>query len=158
MMAQTRTANPVLVLEEVEKAGGSGHNGVAHSVLLTMVERETAREYWDKCLLAKVDLSNICWVMTCNNPGLLPPMLLSRLDVIEVAGPSADDFAILLASMTFDLARAWAVPIAAMPTLPKPAVSALEKAFAVSQSARALQRHLEIVFATLVQTTPRPTQ
>ena len=30
IMNQTRTANPVLVLEEVEKAGGSAQNGVAH--------------------------------------------------------------------------------------------------------------------------------
>lgn len=42
-LVQTRAASPVLVLEEVGRAGGSAQGGVAHSVLLTILERETAR-------------------------------------------------------------------------------------------------------------------
>jgi len=57
---QTKTANPVLVLEEIDKAGGSDQGGRPHAVLLTMLEAQTAAIYWDKCLLAAVDLSHCC--------------------------------------------------------------------------------------------------
>lgn len=158
MMSQTMTANPILVLEEVDKAGGSRQGGTPHNVLLTMIERETATEYWDKCLLAKIDLSHVCWLMTCNDPSTLPVTLLSRLDVVEIDGPTVEHFDLLVLSMTAALARTWNVPVTSMPTLPGPALDALEKAFAQSRSARRLRRHLESVFATLVPFAGRPTQ
>jgi ATP-dependent Lon protease len=158
MMSQTKTANPILVLEEVEKAGGSQQNGTAHHVMLTMVERETAINYWDKCLLTTIDLSHVCWLMTCNDPSTLPATLLSRLDVVQVEGPTMEHFNLLLLSMTAALARSWNVAVTSMPKLPAPALDALEKAFAQSRSARRLRRHLESVFATLVPFAGRPTQ
>ena len=50
VMHQHQTANPVLIVEEVDKAGGSKRNGDPLAVLLTMAERSTARTYFDKCL------------------------------------------------------------------------------------------------------------
>ena len=157
MMAQTKTANPVLVLEEVDKAGSSPQGGSAHHVLLTMTEKETARRYWDKCLLAEVDLSNICWLMTFNDASQLPPTLLSRVEVIEVEGPTIDDFELLLVSMIAHLARAWEVPVASMPVLPGAAVASLKKVFATSQSARRMRRHLESIYGSLIRFARRPT-
>lgn len=158
VMAQTRTGNPVLVIEELDKAGGSTQGGVAHHVLLTMIERQTAEAYWDKCLLCPVDLSAVCWIMTGNDADRLPSPLLSRLDLIEVEGPSAEHFELLLATMMADLSRAWNVASTSMPSLPSGAIRALEKAFVRSQSARQMQRHLEMILSTLVATTPRFTQ
>lgn len=157
MMAQTRTANPVLVIEEIDKAGSSPQGGCCHSVLLTMIEAETAARYWDKCLLTPVDLSHICWLMTCNDTDRLPPPLLSRLNVIEVEGPRPEDFDLLLVSMTADLARTWAVPAAALPAVPRAPLDALRKAFITSGSARELRRNLETVMSVLISSTPRPT-
>lgn len=157
ILAQTRTANPVLVLEEIDKAGGTTNGGTAHSVLLTMIEKETARRYWDKCLLAEVDLSNICWLITANDASQLPATLLSRVEVIEVEGPTIDDFELLLASMTTHLARAWEVPVASMPVLPDAAIASLRMVFATSRSARRMQRHLEAIYGSLVRFAPRPT-
>lgn len=158
MMAQTRTANPILTLEEADKAGGSSHGGTPHSVLLTMIERQTAERYWDKCLLAQVNLSAICWILTSNDAGRLPSPLLSRLDVCEVEGPSAEHFELMLTSMMSDLAHDWNVPLTSMPTLPRGAVNALEKAFVRSRSARQMRRHLELILSTLVSATSRLTQ
>lgn len=155
MMSQTKTGNPILVLEEVDKAGGSPQGGAAHGVLLTMLEAESSATYWDKCLLSTVNLSNICWLLTANNPRILPPMLLSRLDVIEVQGPSISDFDALLFSITAELASLWAVPIDAMPTLPAATWDALEQQFERSGSARHLRRKLEATYSDLVTTVTR---
>lgn len=48
--AATRSANPVLLVDEVCKAGGSDRNGRATSVLLGLLEPNTAKAWHDICL------------------------------------------------------------------------------------------------------------
>lgn len=141
-MAQTQTANPVLVLEEVDKSGGSAQNGVSHHVLLTMLERETARGYWDKCLLTAVDLSRICWILTANDASLLPPVLHSRLDIVRIDGPGEEHFEAVLTSLTAAIAREWGVRQETLPELPTRALTILRDGFARTRSVRTLRRHL----------------
>lgn len=156
-MSQTRSANPVLVLEEVDKAGGSAQNGAPLATLLTMLERETARSYWDKCLLAEVDLSHCCWILTCNDADLLPPMLRSRLDIVRIDGPQARDFDAVLAALVCAAAAGWGVPQSSMPVLPERAVTVLRDAFARTRSVRTLRRHLEQVLGAMISSADRAT-
>ncbi len=149
-MVQTRTANPVLVLEEVDKAGGSSQGGVAHSVLLTLLERGTARNYWDKCLLANVDLSHCCWILTANDASLLPPMLRSRLDIVRIEGPGMQHFDDVLANLHVAIAKAWGVRPEMLPQLPKRATSILRDGFARTRSVRSLRRHLESLLGAMI--------
>lgn len=153
-MAQTRTANPVLVLEEVDKAGGSAQGGVAHSVLLTLLERETARNYWDKCLLATVDLSHCCWILTANDASLLPPMLRSRLDIVRIEGPGMEHFDVVLANLHVAIAKAWGVRTEMLPQLPNRATSILRDGFARTRSVRTVRRHLESLLGAMITDLP----
>lgn len=157
VMAQTQTANPVLVLEEVDKAGGSSQNGAPLATLLTMLERETARCYWDKCLLAEVDLSHCCWILTCNDSDLLPPMLRSRLDIVRIDGPQTGDFDSVLAALVSAAAADWGVPQPSMPVLSERAVIVLRDAFARTRSVRALRRNLERVLEAMISFDGRAT-
>ena len=43
VMASTKTANPMLVVDELDKAGGSDRSGRPHNALLAMVEPSSAR-------------------------------------------------------------------------------------------------------------------
>ena len=156
-MAQTRTANPVLVLEEVDKAGGSAQGGVPHATLLTMLERETARHYWDKCLLAEVDLSHACWILTCNDASVLPPMLRSRLDTVRVEGPDEDAFDAVLAALVAAIAADWGVTADMLPAPPERALAQLREAFAQMRSVRMLRRYLEQVLGAMISSIPRST-
>lgn len=149
-MAQTRTGNPVLVLEEIDKAGGSSQGGVPHAVLLTMLERETARRHWDKCLLAEVDLSHICWIATANDASLLPPMLRSRLDIVRIDGPGEEHFESVLASLHAAIAKDWGVAREMIPEPPERALDILREAFVRRKSVRALRRHLEQVLGAMI--------
>ena len=150
VMSQTRTANPVLVLEEAEKVTGDGRNGDPLATLLTMIEAETASHYWDKCLLAEIDLSHACWILTCNDVERLPAVLRSRLDIVSVAGPGPEHFEGIYATIVSDLARRWGVPLESMPVLPPRAVRTLRAAFAKYRSARTLRRDLERLIAASI--------
>lgn len=118
VMNQARSANPIVTLEEIDKAGGSSRNGDPKAVPLTQIEASTSATYYDKCLLAEVDLSHLNWVLTANTAETLSPMLLSRLDVVEVSGPKPEHFDLLLRNVLRDLARRWEVPVGSLPDIP----------------------------------------
>ena len=151
VMAQTRTANPVLVLEEVEKIDADRGRAV-HEVLLTMIERSTAQAYYDPCLLTNVDLSACLWLMTSNDVSKLPAPLLSRVDVAYVGGPGPEHFDFVIVAIVEGLANDWGVPVRSIPKLPANVVAVLRGAFARHRSVRILRRHIEDVVATLVAT------
>ena len=142
-MSQTRTANPIVVLEELDKCGGSARNGDPKAVLLTMVEASTARSYYDKCLLAPVDLSHVNWICTANGTDTLSPMLRSRLDVVHLRGPGPTHFDGLVRVILRDLARRWDVPPGDLPDLHPVAEERLRQVFAKGRSARALAHAVE---------------
>jgi len=149
VMAQARIANPVLVLEEVDKIDAYRGRPV-HEVLLTMIERSTARAYYDPCLLADVDLSACLWLMTSNDISRLPAPLLSRVDVAWVGGPGPENFDLVVAAIVEGLASDWGVPVRSIPALPAKASAVLREAFTRHRSVRVLRRHVEDVVATLV--------
>lgn len=66
VMAQTRTANPIIVGAEIEKVATDHRGGHPHAALLNLIEPSTAAAFYDKCLLAMVDVSHACWLFTAN--------------------------------------------------------------------------------------------
>ena len=152
VMAENSAANPILFCDEVDKAAGSraGNGGTPIDALLSMLEPSTARAYPDRCLLAPVDLSACCWIGAVNDVGLLPPVLLSRFEVVEVGLPGVEHFDALLAGVVADLTTAWGVPPVLTPDLPVRVVDVLRSAFAGHRSPRILARHVRrILPATL---------
>jgi len=154
MIDALRLANPVLVLEEVDKAGGSDRNGRSLDTLLALLEPMTAARFHDKCLLADVDLSHINWLVTCNAAHDLPAPLRSHLDIIAVEPPGPEHFALLERAITADLARRWQVAPGDLPELPPAAVKVLRAHFAQHRSARSLRRHIEALIGALVPDRP----
>lgn len=150
MMNSLRCANPVLTLDEIDKAGGSRRNGDPLAALLGMLEPSTAKTYFDTCLMAEVDLSQVCWIITANHASRLPTPLASRLDVVEVGGPEVEHFDVIMAGVMAAMAARWGVPPAVMPEPPSRARSVLREAFARHRSVRLLKRHVEDVVAALV--------
>lgn len=86
-MTQSRSANPVIVLDELDKVSPDKRNGNVWDTLLSMLEPVTAGAWYDRCLMAAVDLRHMVWVATANSVHALPPPLLSRFDVVRVTGP-----------------------------------------------------------------------
>lgn len=150
MMNALGCANPVLVLDELEKAGGSRRNGEPQQALLAMTEGETARRYFDVCLLAEVDLSAICWIATANDAVGIPAPLASRFEVVRVAPPGLEHFDVVLEGLLAAQELRWAVPPGMLPALPPRARATLRRAFARTRSLRVLRRHVERVVSALI--------
>jgi len=59
-------ANPVVVLEEVDKAGGDARYDPM-GALYTLLERDTAQHFKDEFIDVDMDASHILWVATAND-------------------------------------------------------------------------------------------
>jgi hypothetical protein len=92
---QTRVGNPVVVVDEVEKAGmASSNNGQSHNLtgaLLPLLEPATARRWSCPFYEVRFDMSWVIWVLTSNSCHLLPEPLLSRCPPIRLPHLSRAD-------------------------------------------------------------------
>ncbi len=156
-MAQHGTANPIVVVEELDKAGVSARHGDPVTALLTLLEPGTAKQYWDRCLLAPVDVSHVNWILTANSLAGLPAPLRSRLDIVHVDGPSPEHFDILLANLFDEIAGQWRLPHTLLPTVAFEAEELLRHRFARHRSVRRLERELRAAMAAVIGAVPRLT-
>jgi len=85
-------ANPVVVLDEVEKASGSSQSDPL-AALYQLLEPETAQAFRDEYIDVEIDASQICWVLTANSTEGIPAPLLNRMAVYEVPAPTREQAA-----------------------------------------------------------------
>ncbi|RQP08207.1 MAG: AAA family ATPase [Paracoccus sp. BP8] len=85
---QSRIANPVMVVDEVEKAGTvvsmNGHAFGLAEALLPLLEPLTAQRWSCPYYQVKFDMSWVIWVLTSNDCRRLPEPLLSRCPPIRL--------------------------------------------------------------------------
>lgn len=85
---QSRIANPVIVIDEVEKAGTAvsmkGHAFGLAEALLPLLEPLTAQGWSCPYYQVRFDMSWVIWVLTSNDYRLLPEPLLSRCPPIRL--------------------------------------------------------------------------
>jgi ATP-dependent Lon protease len=82
-----KIANPIVMVDEVEKASPNPRNGALWSVLLGHLERETAAHFRD----AELDLSWVSHVATANSIDPLPDPLKDRYRIVKVSAPRLAD-------------------------------------------------------------------
>lgn len=85
-------ANPVVVLDEVEKASGSSQSDPL-AALYQLLEPETSRAFRDEFIDVEIDASQIFWVLTANSTDGIPAPLLNRMAVYEVPAPTPEQAA-----------------------------------------------------------------
>lgn len=91
-LVRGRFANPVVLLDEVEKATGSTQSDPL-AALYQLLEPETSRAFHDEFIDVDLDASQVFWVLTANNLEGIPPALLSRMAVYEVPAPTLEQAA-----------------------------------------------------------------
>ena len=83
-------ANPVLMIDGVDRLVGEGGLGVAE-VLLELLDVEGASRFTDHYLGMSIDLSHAVLLLCANNLDLVLDSLQERIEVIEVPGYSEDE-------------------------------------------------------------------
>jgi ATP-dependent Lon protease len=143
---QFKIANPIVAVDELDKASANPRNGALWSVLLQHLERETSSRFRDAALDAELDLGFVSHCATANSVDPLPAPLRDRYRIIRVPNPTLAHLSQLAANVMRDLAtedeaRAGDEPLA------DDELAVVGKAWAARKfSMRALQK---IVAATL---------
>lgn len=118
LIQRSHTANPLIVLDEVEKAGTSRHNGSLFDSLLAFLDPASSRRILDPALEVEVDLSAVSYVATANELLGVPGPLRDRLRVIQMPDPRPEHLKQLVGTALDDLAaeravdRRWFAPLA----------------------------------------------
>ena len=84
-LKDTKVANPVIMLDEIDKIGAS-YQGDPASALLEALDPEQNFEFLDHYLDLRVDLSKVLFICTANQLDTIPAPLLDRMDMIRLSG------------------------------------------------------------------------
>jgi ATP-dependent Lon protease len=103
-VAAGRIANPLVLIDEIEKSGTRSDYGRLWDCLLGFFEPETSARYPDPALQAALDLSHVSYLATANSLDPLPSPIRDRMRVVTFPKPRADDLDALLSAVIADLA------------------------------------------------------
>tara|TARA_R110002124_G_scaffold16882_6_gene71404 strand:+ start:12708 stop:14303 length:1596 start_codon:yes stop_codon:yes gene_type:complete len=118
IIGRSKVANPLVVLDEIDKIGTGKHNGSLADVLLGFLEKSSARAYHDIALEQDVDLSAVSYIATANNLHDVPAPLRDRLKIVRIPAPGWQHIGVLSERIIDDLAkdrnldRRWFDPLA----------------------------------------------
>jgi ATP-dependent Lon protease len=135
-------ANPVIVVDELDKASGDGQYDPL-GALYELLEVKTATRFIDEFVELPIDASGAVWLATANDPARIPEPLLDRLTVYEIEAPDAEGAARIAATIYREIrdSHDWGRQFPETPS-----ASALERLAALPP--REMRRALHTAFGT----------
>jgi ATP-dependent Lon protease len=141
-MKSAGTANPVLMLDEIDKVGAS-FQGDPASALLEVLDPEQNATFRDHYLDVPFDLSNALFIATANQLDTIPAALLDRMEVIRLSGYILEE--------KLEIARRFLIPKAlrnhglkpGQVTIRKDALAALIDGWAREAGVRTLENRIK---------------
>ncbi len=98
-LLQERLANPVVFVDELDKAQPHFHNSDPYRPFYALLEPAGAKMFTDEYLGFAIDASRVLWVLAANDASALPDAILDRLTVIEVPEMTQEQRAIVAESL-----------------------------------------------------------
>ncbi|MFY7943003.1 MAG: endopeptidase La, partial [Crocinitomicaceae bacterium] len=89
-LKKAEKANPVFVLDEVDKLGRSNH-GDPSSALLEVLDPEQNNAFYDNYVETEFDLSKVMFIATANSLSSIQGPLRDRMEIINLAGYSQEE-------------------------------------------------------------------
>ncbi|MDH5527912.1 MAG: endopeptidase La [Nitrospirota bacterium] len=84
-LKQVKAANPVIMIDEVDKIG-TDFRGDPASALLEVLDPEQNKDFLDHYLDVRFDLGQVLFLLTANVLDTVPPPLLDRAEIIHLPG------------------------------------------------------------------------
>ncbi|QXE90849.1 endopeptidase La [Geomonas subterranea] len=143
-MKSAGTANPVLMLDEIDKIGAS-FQGDPASALLEVLDPEQNGTFRDHYLDVPFDLSNVLFIATANQLDTIPAPLLDRMEIIRLSGYVLEE--------KMEIAKRYLIPKAlknhglkpGKVTIRKDALAALIEGWAREAGVRTLENRIKKV-------------
>lgn len=143
-LKKTKTENPLILMDEVDKIG-RGIQGDPASALLELLDPEQNSNFLDHYLDVPIDLSKVLFICTANVIDTIPGPLRDRMEMIQVSGYVDDE--------KIGIAEKYLIPVAQkasgmtgeMSQLSREALQDLIQLYCRESGVRNLQKHIEKV-------------
>ena len=89
-LKEVEVANPVIMLDEIDKIGAS-YQGDPASALQEVLDPEQNSDFLDHYLDLRVDLSKVLFICTANQLDTIPGPLLDRMETLRLSGYVAEE-------------------------------------------------------------------
>jgi ATP-dependent Lon protease len=98
-------ANPVLVVDEIDKASADGQYDPL-GALYELLESQTAMRFVDEFAEVPIDASGAVWFATANDAARIPEPLLNRMNVYQIEPPDEEGSARIARSLYREIREA----------------------------------------------------
>ncbi|XP_075209800.1 lon protease homolog, mitochondrial isoform X2 [Lycorma delicatula] len=142
-LKKTKTENPLVLIDEIDKIGKGGFQGDPSSALLEMLDPEQNANFLDHYLDVPTDLSKVLFICTANVVDTIPEPLRDRMEMIDVSGYVAEE--------KIAIAKQYLIPQAMKDcglktdeiSIEDDSLKTLIKAYCRESGVRNLQKHIE---------------
>jgi ATP-dependent Lon protease len=138
----TEVMNPVIMLDEVDKMGGS-YQGDPASALLEVLDPEQNKDFLDHYLDVRCDLSHVLFLVTANVLDSIPEPLKDRMEILRLSGYILEEKLAIAESYLIPRNRKSMGLKAANVSFTSKAVGAIINGYAREAGVRSLENHIK---------------
>ena len=155
-IARAKKANPLVLLDEIDKVGTGGEFGSVQDAALHFLDSTTNSSIYDEFLRVEVNMSAVLWICTANDERSIIEPLLDRMRIVRVDYPSLDHVPVILDTIMEKISRGLPVNLRAVVSgqdvVEEKLFETVRRGISYKKSLRSIQGDVEkVVHETILQ-------